>query len=74
MFDTQEYNVRKAARAQEQFCELRCVPLFAPWDGICTKCRSNIYKASAYRQGISLVSAAMTHITSCPHCNATFTD
>ena len=74
MCDTQEYNVQKAIRAQAQFCDLRDAPLFAPSDGVCHRCRNNIYKASVYRAGISLIQAAMTHITSCPHCHATFLD
>ncbi len=74
MCDTQEYNVRKSIRAQERFCNMVEKPLFAPYDGYCTGCNNNIYKSSKSHSGISLIMAAMTHITSCPHCNKTFLD
>ena len=69
-----------AAKAQENYCEQHEVPMFAPSNGICDHCGRNIYDPITYRghenktYGISVEQAGKRLITSCPHCNASYTD
>ena len=73
------YDPTKAAKAQEAYCEQNEVPMFAPANGICSRCGMNIYMPHSFRDhdavyGISVEVASRSLITSCPHCNATFCD
>ena len=51
-----------------------------PSNGWCYSCGRNIYEPYTYRgredhtYGITVEEAGSRHITSCPHCNATFCD
>ena len=72
------YDATKAIKAQEAYCDEHEIPLFAPRNGWCTSCGRNIYEPYTYRghedqtYGITVEEAGSRHITSCPHCNATF--
>lgn len=57
-----------AAKAQDAYCERHNVPRFAPSDGRCYRCYSNIYTK------ISVGEAGNRLITACPHCRASFCD
>lgn len=58
----------KAAEAQKHYCNTKKCPMFAPMDGYCYRCGSNIYRKYTPEW------AGKTLITSCPYCNASFTD
>lgn len=60
--------------AQEEYCEEHGVPLFAPISGICHNCFRSIYwrNNQTERIGYTVEEARSIHITSCPHCNASF--
>jgi len=74
------YDAVEAAKAQEHHCNERKVPFFAPRNGWCCYCGRNIFEPYTYRRepilttGISVEEAGSRIITSCPHCNHTFTD
>lgn len=54
--------------AQDFFCDSNGYPRFAPDDGICYRCGQNIFSYYSPKK------AASKLITSCPYCNASFTD
>ena len=58
----------EAAEAQIAFCDEKKYPMFAPRDGWCYRCGGNIYDK------ITTETAGKKLITSCPYCNASFTD
>ena len=72
------YDATKAIKAQEVYCDEHKIPQFAPRNGWCSSCGRNIYEPYTYRghedqtYGITVEEAGSRHITSCPHCNATF--
>jgi len=74
------YDTTKAIKAQEAYCNEHEIPMFAPRNGWCTRCGRNIFEPYTYRReplqtcGITVEDAGIRHITSCPHCNATFCD
>lgn len=50
---------------------------FAPANGICYRCKRNIYSEvnhGNYSTGISVERATNELITGCPHCNASYCD
>ena len=53
-------------KKQEQFCEERGLPMFAPY--ICWKCGEIIWEA------ISEEKASKEHITGCPYCLTSYCD
>lgn len=76
-----EYNVLKSIEAQREYCKTKELPHFAPYDGICWKCRKNIYEPQIrkygereYETGITTEKAGSTLVTGCPHCHTTFCD
>lgn len=71
------YDPVQAIKAQKKFCEEHKLPQFAPYDGICFRCRQNIYKQVERGErvtGISVEGAGSHLITGCPHCNRTYCD
>ena len=75
------YNVHKSIEAQAKYCEENNLPHFAPHNGICWRCRKNIYEAhkakygnGEYETGITTESAGKSLVTYCPHCNRAFDD
>lgn len=74
------FDPTEAAKAQEAYCDRNEVPMFAPANGICTRCSRNIYDPITYRgqetktYGISVEVASRSLITNCPHCNYSFVE
>ena len=68
---TRTYDPSEAVKAQRKYCEETGDPHFAPRDGICYRCRINIYREDTGRtdrKGISLESASTQLVTGCPFC------
>ena len=70
-------NAEAAKVAQEEYCVENEVPMFAPYSGICHRCCENIYlnhkrNDGSESAGYTPKESRRTHITSCPHCNASF--
>ena len=71
------YDPERAIKAQKKYCEEHKLPHFAPFDGICFRCRQNIYERVERGErvtGISVEGAGSQLITGCPHCNRTYCD
>lgn len=72
------FDRKKAATAQEQYCDEHECPRFAPADGNCPRCGRNIYEPVKTKTGMvygfSVEYAEQHLITGCPYCNATFVD
>lgn len=72
------YYTAEAIQAQEDYCERRGLPRYAPSDGTCYHCMQNIYapvKGLYDGLGGYTVEYAASHlITSCPHCRHSFVD
>ena len=65
------YDVEQAKEAQARYCTINGVPHFAPYSGICYKCRKNIYEQGK-GFGISVERASSQLVTGCPHCHYSF--
>jgi hypothetical protein len=70
-----------AIAAQKKYTGENNLPHFAPSDGICCNCRSQIYSqmtqhhgATVYRTGIDVHRATTQLTTGCPHCNRSYCD
>lgn len=66
-----------ARKAQMEYCKKINAPLFAPNDGVCYRCKKDIYQKQGlrgYETGISLEKANSTHVIYCPHCNVSYCD
>ncbi|MBP1034875.1 hypothetical protein J8631_04805 [Serratia fonticola] len=66
-----------ARKAQAEYCKENNYPHFAPLDGICWRCKRDIYQqqtASARPTGISVQEAGCKLICFCPHCNRSYDD
>ena len=61
-------NIKQGVEAQKKYCEENKVPMFAPPNGYCWSCRTNIYTI------ISVKEASARLITGCPHCNKSYVD
>lgn len=75
--DEDTYNVAKAIENQREYCETNNVPMFIETDGICYRCRKNIFEpftSGGFVSGITKERAGKALITSCPHCRYTFVD
>ena len=72
------FDVQKATEAQEKYCNEKGYPHFAPHNGICFRCRKNIYMQythpGGYKTGISVEKAGSILITGCPHCCWSYCD
>ncbi|MEJ7737422.1 MAG: hypothetical protein WKF97_08350 [Chitinophagaceae bacterium] len=74
---SETFDVLKAAEAQAELCKQTREPHFAPYQGVCYGCKRNIYEQvdrGSYQTGISVVSAGISHITGCPHCQKSYCD
>lgn len=60
----EHYDVEAALIAQKEYCDEHNLPHFAPGDGICFKCRRQIYSEKGY----SVERAGSGLITGCPFC------
>lgn len=75
--ETKKFNVSKATEAQKNLQKEKGLPAFAPRDGICWACRSQIYSEidhGKYKTGIDVDKAATELITGCPHCHRSYCD
>jgi hypothetical protein len=58
--------MKSKSQLQQEYCELKKLPMFAPDDGICFSCDKNIYDKLTEEQ----VSTEL--ITGCPFCNTSY--
>ncbi|MFV8845118.1 hypothetical protein [Serratia fonticola] len=71
------FNSEVARQAQAKYCKEKQYPHFAPLDGICYRCKRDIYQqqASSVRTtGVSVQEAGSKLICFCPHCNRSYDD
>jgi len=80
------FNAFEARKAQAEYCKRTGAPHFAPENGICWSCKSNIYqkketvynkgtnRKEIFESGVSVEIAAGRLITGCPHCNRSYCD
>ena len=73
---TEIFDVPASIAAQKDYQQLKGYPDFAPHDGICYKCRGQIYaprtRPDGTKSGISLEKASSQLITGCPHCHFSY--
>lgn len=71
-----EYDVKRAIKAQEEYCERVNAFQFAPPSGICWRCREQIYSAKGKNgtPGITVEQAGNSVVSYCPHCRASYCD
>ena len=83
MINNLTYDKELAANRQMEFASSNGFPHFAPLNGVCFKCRKNIYEPieikssnghETFIRGISVESASSSLITGCPHCFASYCD
>jgi hypothetical protein len=85
METTRTFDKVKAITAQKALCAEKGWPLFAPADGVCFRCKKQIYdpveKPGFSRDGeefkmitvgISVEKASTELVTGCPHCNYSY--
>ncbi|AIM37357.1 hypothetical protein KO02_12130 [Sphingobacterium sp. ML3W] len=75
--ENQTYNANQAIKAQKSYCEKSGDPHFAPTNGICYRCKNQIYfqiNHGSYSTGISVEKATNQLITGCPHCHRSYCD
>lgn len=79
--ENKTYDKKLAIAAQEKLCEDEKYPHFAPINGICYDCNSNIYVEQKHEHGkykwstgVSVESAGKALITGCPHCSHSYCD
>lgn len=73
----EKFNSNEAIKAQRKLQKEKNYPDFAPSNGICWRCRKNIYSEldhGSYKTGITVEQAATSLITGCPHCNRSYCD
>ena len=63
-----EQEILNKIKAQEEYCEKKKYPLFAPSDGICFSCNRQIYTE------ITLMECENDLITGCPFCHYSYCD
>ncbi|PPL04963.1 hypothetical protein SAMN05444682_101760 [Parapedobacter indicus] len=71
------FNVDEAIKAQKNYQQENKCPAFAPSNGICWKCKQQIYSEKdhgRYKTGISVEKASTQLVTGCPHCNRSYCD
>ncbi len=83
MKTTETYDVKKAIEAQKQLQKEKGHPDFAPSNGVCWRCRRQIYSiiehvcdfdGEKYKTGISVEKASTELVTGCPHCHYSYCD
>ncbi|OWF74684.1 hypothetical protein B4902_00735 [Yersinia frederiksenii] len=71
------YSSNAAQKAQAEYCQNNGVPHFAPHDGICFRCKKDIYQQHSLNgrsTGITVERAGSELVTYCPHCNRSYDD
>lgn len=64
-------------KAQVEYCRKNHAPHYAPIDGICFRCKKDIYQQNGiagHTTGISLEEAGLKVIVYCPHCGRSYDD
>ncbi len=67
------FDTKLAAQAQEKYCNDKHYPMFAPSNGRCYRCHTNIFEP-INGMGFSVEEAGCRLITGCPHCHFSFCD
>lgn len=73
----QTFDVALATKGQREFVLARKYPHFAPADGRCYSCNTQIYQQQdhgEYKSGVSVESASTGLVTGCPHCHHSYCD
>ncbi len=86
-FKKEDFNKGESIKAQAELCKKRDLPHFAPENGICWRCKNNIYEPIefntndwktgekvVYITGDTIEKAKTELITGCPHCNKSYCD
>jgi hypothetical protein len=73
MVKTQE-EINQCIQSQKELCFTEKLPHFAPNNGVCFKCKRNIYQNYEINQQISHGYNGKTFITGCPHCSRSYCD
>ncbi|HEC1651073.1 TPA: hypothetical protein R1156_003018 [Yersinia enterocolitica] len=71
------YSSNAAQKAQAEYCQNKGVPHFAPLNGICFRCKKDIYQQhslNGHSTGITVERAGSELVTYCPHCNRSYDD
>lgn len=71
------FNSPVAQQAQKEYCTNNHAPHFAPVDGICFRCKKDIYARmdnGTFVTGISVRRAANELVLYCPHCGRSYDD
>jgi hypothetical protein len=73
----EKFNINESCKSQSALQKEHNYPQFAPINGICYRCKKQIYSEinhGTYATGIDTESASKSLITSCPHCNMSYCD
>jgi hypothetical protein len=62
--------ISECIKRQAQLCKEKELPHFAPSNGICWRCKRNIYQ----NYGTSKGKTGEEFITGCPHCSRSYCD
>jgi len=68
LMPSEESFIEMCLEAQKKLCADKQYPHFAPYDGVCYRCRKQIYER------ISLQRASSDLITGCPWCSRSYCD
>ncbi|MBE8712560.1 hypothetical protein C4F49_02545 [Sphingobacterium sp. KB22] len=71
------FDIPLSIKSQKEFCDKTNSPHFAPLDGKCYACKSQIYeekKQGSFFTGVSVDKASTQLITGCPHCYRSYCD
>lgn len=58
--------INSCVNAQREYCNKNNVPMFIPEDGVCFRCKRNIFSK------ITIIGAYSTLITGCPFCSYSY--
>lgn len=71
------YNVEMSVNNQREGVKRGDFPGFAPDNGICYRCKENIYRKKDHPQGYTTgitIEKSKYLVTGCPHCNRSYCD
>lgn len=73
--EVKTFDVQKSIAAQKELQKAKGYPDFAPSNGICFRCKGQIYEerhTKGWLTGVSVEKAATQLITGCPHCSYSY--
>jgi hypothetical protein len=73
--ETKTFDVQAAIAGQKKLQQEKGYPDFAPSNGLCYRCKAQIYEEKqhdGYKTGVSVERASGELITGCPHCNYSY--